>query len=187
MKKILNVAVIVAMIFAWISVFVIPTSAQITEDVKPAYLVGKPDGLIMKNVQNDPCPPCPEKTLFPTPSSKPGVRKRVSAPANGDVIVNLTNNCCGSGVTGCALHNPALPVYSEYVESGIGGLPTWAFVILILTALVVAAILGYLIARHSMHSSHVHISKRSGSSSITRHSTGPNGQRNPPRLEKEMD
>ncbi len=187
MKKPLNLLVILLPLVTVLFLSSCTASAQLQkgshEDVierypNPSETIGKP------------CPPCPEKNLFPTPISKPVVRKRISAPASGDVIVNLVNNCCGSGVSGCALHNPVLPVYSEPLENGIGGLPTWAFVVLFLTALVVAGILGYLIARHSRRSGHVHVSSyggRSSSSSSARCPAPPHGPRNSPRLEKEMD
>lgn len=144
MKKPLNLLVILLPLVTVLFLSSCTASAQLQkgshEDVierypYPSETTGKP------------CPPCPEKNLFPTPISKPVVRKRISAPASGDVILNLVNNCCGSGISGCALHNPAQPVHSEYFESGIGGLPTWAFILIFLLLTAVAIIIGYLWGR----------------------------------------
>lgn len=160
MKKPLNLLVILLPLVTVLFLSSCAASAQLQkgshEDAierypYPSETIGKP------------CPPCPEKNLFPTPISKPVVGKRISAPASGDVIVNLVNNCCGSGVSGCALHNPVLPVYSEPLESGIGGLPTWAFILLLLLLAAVVGLICFLWGR----------GKSSGSSSPAPTSTPP--------------
>ncbi len=156
MKKILNVVVIVAMIFAWVSVFVIPTSAQSNES-KPAYLVGGPAGLILKDVQTqtEPCPPCPEHNKPATQTRRKSV---VPTSTKGDVIINnyIPDICNAS----CAFSVP------NYPDPNIS-MPTWAFVMLILLVTAVAGIIGYLICNRS---------RGNAGSPVTIHSHGGSGR-----------